>query len=311
MKKTKFKKNMFKSSLFVILGLSLGIYAFMMLLLLGWGVITTLKFPSGHFNEFIHGKEFGFLEGAPWQWAWSNYSTVFKHLNVPIVIDYGDGTSWQRKAYLFEMLLNTLLYTFGGSFVSMIVPCLVGYATSMTNFKFNKVMNTIVWATMIIPIIGNGPSEVELLIRLGLYDTWIGFLLQKAYFITIYYLIFQAAFKSLPYSLVESAYLDGANDYRVMFNIMLPLVKNLMITIMLILFVTFWNDYNYPLIYLRTKPTLAYGVYHLFHLNHENTIENEPMKLAGSMLLVLPILILFISFKDKLMSNLSMGGVKE
>ena len=309
MKKSKFNNKTQKSSLFIILGTVLSIYAFVMLLLLVWAFITALKFPSGHFNEF-RDREFMFLEGAPWEWAWTNFSTVFNYLKVRIYIDTAIGTI-ETTRNVWEMLLNTLIYTIGGSFVSMIVPCLVGYATSMTKFKFNKVMNAIVWTTMIIPIIGNQPSEIEMMINLGLYDTWIGFLIQKSYFITIYYLIFQAAFRSLPYSLVESAYLDGANDYRVMFNIMIPLVKNLMLTIMLLLFITFWNDYNYPLIYLRTKPTLAYGVYYLFHINHENVIENEPMKLAGSMILFTPILILFICFRDKLMSNLSMGGVKE
>lgn len=309
MKKINFKKKTQKSSLFAILGTGLSIYAIIMITLLIWAFITALKFPSGHFNEF-RDREFMFLEGAPWQWAWSNFVTVFNYLKVRIYINTSIGTIEESRD-IFQMLINTLLYAIGGAFVSMIVPCLVGYATSMTKFKFNKVMNGIVWTTIIIPIIGSGTSEIEMMIRLGIYDTWIGFFAQKAYFITIYYLIFQAAFKSLPYSLVESAYLDGANDYRVMFNIMLPLVKNLMLTIVLILFITFWNDYNYPLLYLRTKPTLAYGVYYLFHINHENAIENEPMKLAGSMILFTPILILFVCFKDKLMSNLSMGGVKE
>ena len=309
MEKVKHSKKSQKSSLFVLLGVVLSIYSFIMLLLLVWAFMTALKFPSGHFNEF-RGNEFSLLEGAPWQWAWTNFSTVFNYLKVRIYIDTEVGTI-ERISNIWQMFGNTLIYTLGGSFVSMIVPCLVGYATSMTNFKFNKVMDTIVWATMIIPIIGNGPSEIETMVNLGLYDTWAGFLIQKSYFITIYYLIFQAAFKSLPYSIVESAYIDGANDYRVMFSLMIPLVKNLMITVMLILFISFWNDYNYPLIYLRTKPTLAYGVYYLFHVNHENVIENEPMKLAGSLILFTPILILFVCFKDKLMSNLSMGGVKE
>ena len=309
MKKINFNKKTQKSSLFYILGTVLTVYSFIMILLLVWALITALKFPSGHFNEF-RDREFSFLEGAPWEWAWSNFSTVFKYLKVDIYIDTDIGTI-QTTRNVFQMLGNTLIYTLGGSFVSMIVPCLVAYATSITKFKFNKVIDTVVWVVIIIPIIGSGPAEIEMMLRLGLYDTWAGFLIQKSYFVTIYYMIFQAAFKSLPYSLVESAYLDGANDYRVMFNIMLPLVKNLMLTVILILFITFWNDYNYPLIYLRTKPTLAYGVYYLFHINHENVIENEPMKLAGSMILFTPILILFACFKDKLMSNLSMGGVKE
>ena len=82
-------------------------------------------------------------------------------------------------------------------------------------------------------------------------------------------------------------------------------------TIMLIQFISHWNDYNVPLLYLPTKPTLAYGVFHMVIINSSGPLSKVPIKVAGCMVLAIPILIIFIILKDKLMGNISLGGLKE
>ena len=70
------------------------------------------------------------------------------------------------------------------------------------------------------------------------------------------------------------------------------------------------NDYNVPLLYMPTKPTLAYAVFQ-FSQDYSNKYSVPPVKIAGGMFLAVPILIIFICLKDKLMGNISLGGLKE
>ena len=100
-----------------------------------------------------------------------------------------------------------------------------------------------------------------------------------------------------------------------MFKIYFPLAIKMIMTVFLIMFVSLWNDYQNPLIFLPTQPTLATAVYYMTNLANgtkESKIFAEaPAKMAASMVLALPILILFILTKNKLMGDISLGGIKE
>lgn len=302
MKKSKINN---KSIIFIITGVILSAFALFMIYLMCWGFFTSLKSMRGTSNLF-RGNEVGLPKGAPWEWAWSNYSTVLRYIYVDVYM----GKNFVRLDML-NMLFNTFIITIGGATVSTFVPCLVAYVTTKFSFKFSKIFDAIVLIVMIIPIVGAYLSEIQLLNTLHLYDTWAGFLIQKTNCISVYYLVFQATFKSISMSYSEAAYIEGAGEYTVMFRIVIPLAKTVIATVFLLYFITYWNDYNTPLLYLKTKPTLAYGIFYLVFKNAENEIANAPMRMAGSFMLFTPILILFIMFRKTIMQNLSMGGVKE
>lgn len=298
-----------KLSIFLsILGVILFLYAVFLIALILWGFFTSVKADKGVTNLFIV-NPFGLPEGAPWDWEWENYSTVLKNIYVEAYI--GQNASVKVKIGIMNMLSNTLLYAFGGAGIATIVPTIVAYATAKTPYKFNGVIDAVIITCMAIPIVGSGPSELQVLNTLNLYDTWVGFFAQRGHFITVYYLIMKAAFRAVPASFSEAAQIEGAGHYQVMFRIVLPLVKNIIFTIFLLIFVAYWNEYNYTLIYMPTHPTLAYGVFYLVFINGENFLRNAPMQMAASIVLFAPILILFICLKNVLMQNLSMGGIKE
>ena len=168
----------------------------------------------------------------------------------------------------------------------------------------------IVLITMIMPIVGSLPSEIHVLHSLGLYDRIIGIWIQRFSFLGFYFLVFYAVFKTVPHEFAEAAYVDGCSEWRVMISVMLPLARNTFFLVMLIRGIEFWNDYQAPMLYTPSWPTLALGVFGLTQTNL-NEMNNVPMRMAGCFILVVPILILFIAFHNKLIGNLSMGGIKE
>lgn len=289
----KIKISFFKAISFAILAL-FSLILFSMLL---WALMTSLKTPDEFYDNVI---------GLPKSWAFKNYLDVILKF-----IAYSEGpNSLQRPVYIEEMLMNTLLYAGVGALVATFVPMITAYATSKYDFAFSKVIYFIVIVTMILPIVGAYPSELDMLLRLGLYDKIYGTWIQKMNFTTMYYLVFYSTFKGMSKEYSEAAYVDGASEFRVMTSVLLPLAKNVFFTIFLIVFISFWNDYQSPTLYIPSYPTLAYGVYYVCIRDNRGIFTYIPGHMTVCILVAMPIGILFIIFKEKLIGNLTMGGIK-
>ncbi len=300
MSKLTLKKKVNKTNpLYVALFAILLTYTIAMFLLLLWAVITSLKFQID-FRTNVLGfpsEKFG--------WAFENFSIVFSKFQ-SIVISNGQ----QKYVDFWGMLTNTMLYAGVGSIISAFVPCIVAYVTAKFDYKFNTVLYGIVIVAMVLPIVGSAPSEMQILKELGIYNTIWGNWIQKFHFLGMYFLVYYAAFKSFPSTYMEAAYIDGASEAHVFFKVVFPLVRNTFFTVLVIKFIELWNDYQSPLLYLPGYPTLAVG---LFNLGNSTVGELSwvPRKMAACIILLIPVLSLFIAFKDKLMGNLTMGGIKE
>ena len=143
-----------------------------------------------------------------------------------------------------------------------------------------------------------------------MYNTVYGMLFMKSYVTGLYFLSFYAALRVIPKDYMEAAYLDGAGNFRVMFRIMLPMASGVFFTILLLSFIQFWNDYQTPLIYMPSYPTLAYGLYYYVNGSYEAETSSVPMQLGGCMLMAIPLFAIFIAFQKKLLGGVSLGGLK-
>ena len=125
-------------------------------------------------------------------------------------------------------------------------------------------------------------------------------------------LLYLGAMSGISQSVTEAAEIDGASEMTILLRIYFPLAMKMIATVFLIQFVALWNDYQTPLLYLPTHPTLSYGVY-LVAIDPPSGIKlsDVPHSVSACMMLALPILIAFVIFKDKIMGNISLGGIKE
>lgn len=215
-----------------------------------------------------------------------------------------------ETAYIEHMLFNSIVYSLGCALIQTSVTCVTAYTTSRFNFKFDKFIYGTVIITMILPIVGSLPSELRVAKAFGLLDTMHGMFIMKAHFLGMYYLVFHAMFRGIPKDYDEAAYIDGADNFVIFFRIILPLASGTFTTIALINFINYWNDYTTPLVYMPSYPTIAYG---LFLFVESPTPERNalPVKLAACMLVFIPNFAMFIIFRNKLLGNISMGGLKE
>ena len=215
---------------------------------------------------------------------------------------------------LTDVLVNTLIYSIGSAFVKTLVPCLAAYACARFEFKTSKIVYTAVLVAMMIPVVGSLPSELKLAYGLGLVNNLAGVIMLKANMLGLYFFVMYASFKSVPSAYFEAAKIDGANNFQILFRIGFPLIKNVFLTVMLINFVTFWNDYQTPMVYLLDKPTLGYLLWQL--VTGSGSPGDQKLRTgavyAFNMVILssLPVVTLFAIFKDKFMGNLTMGGIK-
>lgn len=208
-----------------------------------------------------------------------------------------------------DLLFNSVFYAFGCAAAFTLCPVVVAYATARFKYAFSKVVYAFVIVTMALPIVGSMASEITMLKNLGIYDTFPAMFILRFNFLSIYFLILFAQFSSLPMDYTEAAKIDGASNLRIMFEIILPQALNTIVTVFVLSFISYWNDYQIPLLYLPSYPTAAFGIYD-FVRNSANAGAYVPTQLAATIIMTIPIIVVFIIFNRKIRVSVSMGGIK-
>ena len=173
----------------------------------------------------------------------------------------------------------------------------------------SNVIPYIVIVVMSLSIAGSLPSEIRMARLFGLYDQIWGMWIMKTNFLGTYFLVFLSIFTGIPKALDEAAKIDGAGDLTIMVRIIMPTVVPTILTIMLLNFIGFWNDYTVPLVYLPHYPTISQGLQYMITTNM-NDLSSVPMRMTASMIVLMPILIVFIIFQKRLVGNITFGAIK-
>jgi multiple sugar transport system permease protein len=208
---------------------------------------------------------------------------------------------------LSRYLLNSLVNACTVTMVALVVNTLAGYA--FAKFRFagrDTVFRTLVAALVIPSQVGMLPLFL-LLKSMGMVNTMWGLVIPGLASIFGIFMVRQYAL-GLPDELVDAARMDGAGDFRIFRTIMLPLMKPILVTLAVFTFLSTWNDFMWPLIILsdETKYTLPVA---LAGLVGEHVQDTELM-MAGSVLTVLPVMVLFLVLQRSYIQGVLAGSVK-
>lgn len=206
---------------------------------------------------------------------------------------------------------QSFFYAIVGAVIIAIVPAVVGYLAAKYPYKFSSLLYSITLFVIAVPLVGSDPARVRFMSQLYLFDTMIGDFIVNFTFTNVYFLVFYAYYQGMSGTYAEAAEIDGASQLRTLVSIILPLAVKMMGTVILIFFINRWNSYNWQMIYLPNTWMIAYRIYLITSVNPQILNNSTPTVLSAAMILAIPILILFIIFKDKIMGNISMGGLKE
>ncbi len=271
------------------------VYSLSIVLPLLWAISTSLK-DSVDFatNEF----------GLPEEWHFENFRIVLSKLKIR------EGRYEYDAA---DMLMNSFSYSVIGSFVGVFWVTLVAYIMGRFKFFGNNLLYNVGVLIMLIPVVGSLASSMIIKKRWGLYDNmYLDIMLPPATaFSGIYFMMLHGVFKGIPQTYSEAAYMDGANEWVVMFKIIIPMALPTCATIYILSFISHWNTYESFLIWYPSTPNLAYGMFKFQTLATSGaSAATVPQIMAGFFIVMIPTLILYLLSQKLLKSNFMVGGIK-
>ncbi|WP_338692932.1 carbohydrate ABC transporter permease [Streptomyces sp. Q6] len=208
---------------------------------------------------------------------------------------------------VFRYGLNSLLVATGSALSNCLLGSLAGYALARMKFRGRALAVGIFLATMIIPFESIMVSEFLMMRSLHLNNTLLGVALPTA--VTgLSVLLFRNAFRSLPREVEEAAVLDGAGEWQRFVRIALPSVRGTVSVVAIFSFVFSWDDFLWPLIVLSDPAhcTLTVGIQYL-----SGTFTNDQRVIAaGTMIAVVPLLVLFFCLQRFFFRGVGEGAVK-
>lgn len=212
-----------------------------------------------------------------------------------------------RDFMLVTAFVNSMILTVGSVVLLVVFGAMVGYVVQRRAGFWTPVVNFCVLAGLIIP-----PAVVPtiwVMQGLGIFRTMHGMILiEVAYGLSFTVLLFQAFFATIPRELDEAAIMDGAGPLRVFFQIMLPLLRPVVVTVVVVQSVAIFNDFTNPLYYLpgNDNVTVQLTLY-----NFQSQFRTQYNLLFTNILLItIPPLIVFLFFNKQIVAGLTAGAVK-
>ncbi|MGN0326413.1 MAG: carbohydrate ABC transporter permease [Lachnospiraceae bacterium] len=210
---------------------------------------------------------------------------------------------------LLRYLTNTLIFTVITTAIMMVVITLAAFAFARLEFKGRNLLFTLFLSLMMIPnelvIITNFTT----ITNLGLRNTFLGLILPSVTSVFYIYLL-KENFAQVPDALYYAAKVDGTSDLKYLFKVLLPICRPTLITIGILKIIECWNSYVWPR--LITDDENYYLVSNGIQEIRENGFgrENIPAMMAAVVVISIPLVVLFLIFREKIMEGVSRSGTK-
>jgi multiple sugar transport system permease protein len=211
------------------------------------------------------------------------------------------------RAGMGRYLFNSFLIASATTLIALLLNTMAGYAFAKLQFSGRERVFRVLLAALVIPVQVTMMPLFLMLKQVGLVNSYAGAIIPGMAGIFGIFLVRQYA-RSIPDELLEAARIDGAGEFRIFFQIILPVLKPILVTLAIFVFLASWNDFMWPLIVL-TDSSLHTLPVALASLSREHVQDNELM-MAGSVVTVLPVLLLFLVLQRYYLQGLMTGSVK-
>ena len=283
------KKNLVDSSRAVtksgwktVISIILIIYSLITVFLVGETIASSFKTKIELVDNLI---------GLPKEPTLANYFTVF--------VKEGFGRYIMNSISLVAISLILLI----------IVSSMLAYGMAQYTFKGKKFLQAYFLIGLMMPVQLSILPLYLMLSRLKMTNSFLGLALLYAANLSFSFLVFNQFFLQLPQAMIESAHMDGASDMCIFWKIVVPVSKPVFSTVGLLQFVTIWNDFFLPMVFLPKKNahTLTLAIYSYTG----NFLKNWDKIFAAATIALVPILIIYFLFSEQIVAGLTAGSTKE
>ncbi len=261
----------------------------------------------------------GFIMVYPliWLFASSLKSNDTMFLNtyslIPIKVDAAVNYlgAWKGVAgvSLLTFLGNSAFVTIVGTIGCVFTSILAAYAFTRVHFRFSRFWFSCVLVTMMIPTQVMVVPQYIILKKMNLIDTRIALILPWFFGGGFFIFLLVQSLKAIPRELDEAAQIDGCGHFRILFNILVPVLKPSIVTASIFSFYWIWQDFFQPLIFMSTTSKFTLPLALNMYLD-PNSYNNYGSLFAMSVISLLPILLFFIFFQKYLVDGIAMDGIK-
>ncbi|MDY0294987.1 MAG: carbohydrate ABC transporter permease [Acholeplasmataceae bacterium] len=203
--------------------------------------------------------------------------------------------------------LNSLIVTLSSTFLTLISASMAAFIFAKYEFRFKNTLFILFLTSMMVSIQVTGIPIFIILTKLGLNNSFVGVVIPSIYNVFAIFLLRQYM-KNISNDFIEAAYMDGANLFQVFFKIIVPMSIVPLTTLFVINFMAYWNDYFWPLIILTDPNKVTLPVL-LSKLNTQYNTEYNTL-MAGSLVSMIPILIVYMFAQKHFIKGVQEGGIK-
>lgn len=213
----------------------------------------------------------------------------------------------QKSDILPRGLFNSAFLASATVCIQLLFSSLAGFALAKYEFRGKRTLVILMLATMMIPGQLTMAPMYELLHRLGLVDTYLGLLIPSAVSVFGIFL-FRQSIVQVPDELLQAARIDGCSEFQIYWDIVMPVSRPMIGAFSLMAFMGTWNSFLWPQIILHRKELFTLPI----ALNQlRGAYDNENgMLMAGTLVSVVPVVLLFLALQKEFMAGLTAGAVK-
>lgn len=209
------------------------------------------------------------------------------------------------QAAFVKWFTNSAIVSTIGTVLVLALTSLSAYAFARIDFRFKSLLFGLLISTLSLPAVMFLVPQSRLVGELGLYDSLPAYMLPGlAGVFGVFFM--RQFFLGIPVELEEAAYVDGANRLRTLVSVVLPLAAPALATLGVITFLTFWNDYLWPLVVCQRNCTLPPG---LRQLQGTYTAEYG-LLMAGAVVAAIPVLIVYLLLQRYIVQSVASSGIK-
>jgi ABC-type glycerol-3-phosphate transport system permease component len=216
---------------------------------------------------------------------------------------------WNDYLPFNRFLFNSLIIT-GNNIIGNLISCsLAAFAFARLRARGRNFFFVLVLGTMLLPAEVTIIPQYVLFTKLGWNNTWLPLMVPAWFGWAFFIFLLRQFFMGIPRELDEAARLDGASSWRILWSIILPLSKPALATVVIFAFIGNWNNFLYPLIYIRSTDmqVLAVGL-NMFRGAYGNTNYNYMMAVA--LLVLMPVLLVFFFGQRLFVRGIALTGIK-
>jgi multiple sugar transport system permease protein len=214
-------------------------------------------------------------------------------------------TALFARAEFLDWFRNSAIVSSVGTLVTLAFTSLSAYAFARIDFPFKNLLFGLLITTLVLPGVMFLVPQFKLIGEMGLYDTLPALVLPGlAGVFGVFFM--RQFFLGLPLELEEAAYVDGASRLRTFVAVALPLAGPALATLAVITFLSFWNDYLWPVIICQDNCTLPAGL----RLLQRQYTGDPGLVMAGATVAAIPVLILYLVLQRYIVQSVASSGIK-